>query len=173
MKNLPCLFTAVLLCISTTTISQNPVQNNNQMPAIFERLTADLKDFKLDTSSPPNDRITKKIIALRTLKGGFNINEAVEYKLAEDKQKNEIPPAAFQKFSTFITEGNGRKWLDNAVIAIYRQYFTYKELKQLVRFYQTAAGKKMASEFPFIMMKSSAAGEAIKNMYEEFEKNKK
>ena len=173
MKSSSFLLTIILLYISTIAYSQNNSENNGKTQSIFERLTSDLKEFKPDTAAAPNDKITRKIIELRKLKGGFNINEAVEYKLAEDKQKAQIPSADFEKFSTYITKGDGRKWLDNSIIAIYRQYFTYKELKQLIRFYKTAGGRKISTEFPFIMMKSLAAGEAIKSMYEEFEKNKK
>jgi hypothetical protein len=47
------------------------------------------------------------------------------------------------------------------MIHIYRQHFTYNELKQLVRFYKTSAGKKMAKDFPLIMMKSLIAAQII------------
>jgi hypothetical protein len=113
----------------------------------------------------PDDKITKKIIELRNLKGGFNINEAIEYKLQEDRQKGEIAEAEVTRFSAFMTKGNGKKWLDNAVIAIYRQHFTFKELKQLVKFYKTPAGQKMSEQFPVIMMQSLMAAETIKDVY--------
>lgn len=137
------------------------------MPSIFEKLTNDLKDYKPDTTKAPNDKITKEIIKLRILKGGFNINEAIEYKLAEDKQKSEMSTADFEKFSTYFKTGNGKRWLNNAIISIYRQYFTYRELKQLTKFYKTAAGRKMADNFPFLMLKSLMAAEAVKGFYRE------
>jgi len=140
---------------------------------IFDRLTKVLKEYKPDTTAVPDDKITRKIIELRNLRGGFNINEAIEYKLGEDKQKNEIPAAAFEKFSNFLTSGNGKKWLDNAVIWIYRQHFTYRELKALVKFYKTSAGQKLATESPIIMMKSLAAADSVKKIYEEGQKIKK
>ena len=168
-----CGFTVLFLMISNASFSQNEIDKTNIPIPIFERLTNDLKNYKLDTSAAPNDKITKKIIELRALRGGFNINEAIEYKLAEDKQKAEIPAGGFEKFSAYFTTGEGRRWLDNAVTSIYRQYFTYKELKQLVKFYKTSAGQKMAADFPLIMMKSLAAGEAIKNMNMLNEKSKK
>jgi hypothetical protein len=134
---------------------------------IFDRLTKDLKEYRPDTTAVPNDKITMAIIELRNLRGGFNINEAIEYKLEEDKQKKEIPEAEFEKFSIFLRSGNGKKWLDNSVIWIYRQHFTYRELKGLVKFYKTSAGQKIATEFPIVMMKSLAAAESIKKIYEE------
>ena len=61
--------------------------------------------------------------------------------------------------------GNGKKWLDNAVIWIYRSQFTYKELKQLVRFYKKEVGQKLATDLPIIMMQTLTAAEKIGSMY--------
>ena len=153
-------FTCATYSQSDTTVKANSL-------TIFGRIAKEIKDYKLDTSTAPNDNITRKIIALRKLRGGFNINEALDYKLEEDKQKNEIPKEELDKFSDFFKSGNGKKWLDNSVIWIYRQHFTYKELKQLVKLYKTSAGQKMANDFPVIMMKSLSAAEMIKGIYEQ------
>lgn len=149
-----------------TGLSQTDPTINKKYLSIFEKITGSVKEYKLDTTAAPADKFTNKIVELRTLKGGFNINEAIDYKLEEDKQKGEIPIAEFEKFAAFMKTGNGKKWLDNAVIWIYRQRFTYKELKQLVRFYKTSAGRKMSADFPIIMMQSLTAGEMIKGIYE-------
>ena len=133
---------------------------------IFQRIAAGIKDYKLDTSAAPDDKITKKILELRSLRGGFNINEVIDFKIAEDRQKNEVPKEQLDKVERFFKTGNGRRWLDNAVIWIYRQHFTYPELKQLVKFYKTSAGQKMADDFPVIMLQSIRAGELIKEMFE-------
>lgn len=133
---------------------------------IFQRIAASIKEYKLDTSAAPDDKITRKIIELRALKGGFNINEAIDFKIEEDRQKKEVPKEELDKIAAFFKAGNGKRWLDNAVIWIYRQHFTYPELKQLVKFYRTSAGQKMATDFPIIMLKTLRAGEMIKEMYE-------
>jgi hypothetical protein len=133
--------------------------------SVFERLTNEVKNYKPDTSAVPDDKITRKIIEVRTLKGGFNINEAVAYKIEEERKKNDMPKEELDKIATFFKSGKGKRWLDNAVIWIYRQRFTYKELKQLARFYKTPAGKKMGADLPVIMLQSLAAGEMIKGMY--------
>ncbi len=151
---------------ATAAFSQTDTTLNKKQYSIFEKITGSVKDYKLDTSSVPADKITNKIIELRELKGGFNINEALEFKLEEDKQKGEIPIAEFEKFAAFMKTGNGKKWLDNAVIWIYRQRFTYNELKKLVKFYKTTVGKKMSGDFPIIMMQSLTAAEMIKGIYE-------
>lgn len=125
-----------------------------------------MSEFKLDSTTAPDDKITRKILELRQLKGGFNINEAIDFKLEEDRQNGEQPPAELAAFSSFMKTGNGKKWLDNAVIWIYRQQFSLKELKQIVKFYKTDGGKKMAEQFPVIMIESLAAAEIIKKRYE-------
>ena len=126
------------------------VENTN----IFDRISETMKTFEIDTLAAPNDKVTAKIKELRNLKGGFNINEAMDYKIMEAKIKNEITEIEYQKINAFLTQGNGKKWIDNAIIWIYRKQFTYKEIKQLVKFYKTSAGKKMAKDFPIIMIQS-------------------
>ena len=171
-KFVRCAIISLFSFVSTNVFAQNFEEKNFKMQSVFEKLTNELKDYKPDTANAPNDKITKEIIKLRALRGGFNINEAIEYKLAEEKQKAEVPAADLEKLSTFFKTGNGKRWLDNAVTSIYRQHFTYKELKQLTKFYRTAAGRKMAADFPFIMMKSLVAGEAVKSFYTTNSENK-
>ena len=132
--------------------------------SIFERIAKSVKDYKIDTTNAPDDKITRKIIELRRLRGGFNINEVVDFKLEEDRQKKEIPVEELDRLSQFFKTGNGKKWLDNSAIWIYRQHFSYKDLRQLVRFYKTSAGQKMADDFPIVMMQSLAAAEMIKGI---------
>ena len=158
-------FTYIFCFLTTVVFSQSDTTTTKATTDIFDRIAKSVKEFQLDTTAAPDDKITRKIIELRNLKGGFNINEAIEYKLQEDKQKGEITEIEVTKFSAFITKGYGKKWLDNAVIAIYRQHFTFKELKQLVKFYKTPAGQKMSTQFPVIMMQSLMAGERIKDVY--------
>ncbi len=43
----------------------------------------------------------------------------------------------------------------------------------MVKFYKTSVGQKKATVFPLVMMKSLAAAEAIKNIYEESQANEK
>lgn len=134
-----------------------------QVPSMFEKITKEVGSYKPDTTAVPNDKITKKIIELRALKGGFNINEAIAFKLEEDKLKAEMPAEDLKKLADFFQTGSGKVWLDSALIRIYREHFTYQELKQLVKFYKTSAGQKMAGDFPVIMLQSFAAAEMIKS----------
>jgi len=138
-------------------------QDQSVDPNIFDKIAAASKNFVVDTSAAPDDKLTRKIIEFRNLKGGFNINEAIHFKFAEDvakatdaKAKEEIRKAR----EAFYT-GNGKRWLDNAVIWIYRRQFSYKEMKQLVKFYRTSAGQKLAVELPIIIVQSLMAAEMV------------
>ena len=124
-----------------------------------------MKEFKLDTTAVPNDKLSKRIEKLRNLKGGFNINEAIEFKIAEERSKENAPIEELDKIEAFFKNGNGRIWLDNAVIWIYRKQFTLKEVNQLIRFYNSSAGQKMAEKFPILMLQSLKAGEEIKENF--------
>lgn len=120
-----------------------------------------MKDFKIDTSDVPEDKVTRKIRELKALKGVFNVNGAIAFKLEEEKSKKEKSPEEIKQLADYIQNGRGKALLDNAIIWIFRKEFTYPELKALVKFYKTSAGQKMAVRFPFIMLKSLAAAQMI------------
>jgi len=162
--------TLIFSLVTTVGFSQNDTGTSKISSEVFDRIAKTVKDFQLDTSSAPNDKTTRKIKELRSLRGGFNINEAIGFKMEEDRQKKEISEAELNKLSDFFSSGDGRKWLDNAMIWIYRQHFTYRELKQLVKFYKTAAGRKMATDFPLIVMQSLRAAEMIRDLYAQQQK---
>ncbi len=140
-------------------------QNDKTAPPIFEKIALEMKEFKLDTTSVPNDKLSKRIEKLRSLKGGFNINEAIEFKFAEERSKENSPTEELDKIEAFFKIGNGKKWLNNAVTWIYRKQFTLKEINKLIRFYKSSAGQKMAEKFPILMVQSLKAGEEIKENF--------
>ncbi len=154
------IFLLIVLAISSTSIfAQN---NSNTASTVFETIANKVKNYKIDTSAVPDDKITKKIIELRKVKGGFNIDEAIAFKIGEEKSKGEVPAEELKKLADYFTTGEGHRLLTNAVTWIYREQFSYEELKTLVKFYKTNAGQKMATQFPLIMLKSFAASEIIK-----------
>ena len=129
----------------------------------FQKIMAEVQSYKIDTTAVPEERITRKIRQLRYLKGGFNINEAIAFKMDEDEAKKEMPAETIEKLRKEFTSGRAKQLLDNATTWIYRQHFDYKELKQLVKFYKTSAGQKLATDFPVIMLKSLMAAQLIKD----------
>lgn len=155
-----------LLLLAVLLASTAWAQTDTTGQDIFKRIINQMQSYRLDTSAVPDDKITRTIRELRELRGGFNIQEAIAFKLAEDRQNGEVPKAALDQFATFIQQGDGKRWLDNAVMWIYRRHFTYKELRQLVKFYRTSAGQKMATDFPILMLQSLRAAEMIKEVYE-------
>ena len=128
---------------------------------IFQRISAELQAFKIDTSAVPEDETTSLIRKLRTLKGVFNINEAIAFKLEEEEKEKKSSKENLDKIRQSMLQGQAKIWLDNAVIHIYRQHFNRKELRQLIKFYKSSAGQKLATQFPFIMMKSLLAAQTI------------
>ena len=158
------LFPALLLLAS---LGYGQTPKDNAKPDVFEKIGREMKTFKLDTSAVPDDRLSKKIIELRDLRGGFNITEAVEYKISEERAKAGAPQQELDKVAAFFKSGNGKKWLNNAVIHIYRKQFTYEEVTQLIAFYKTSAGQKMAENFPIIMIQSLKAAEAIGEVFKQ------
>ncbi|MEO6612333.1 MAG: DUF2059 domain-containing protein [Chitinophagaceae bacterium] len=138
--------------------------NAQDSSSVFESISKAMKEYVLETSEVPADKITAAIKELRSLKGGFNINEVVEFKISESIQKNEGSKDELLQLSRSFQNGLGKKWLDNAVTWIYRKHFTYEELKAMVKFYKTSAGQKMAKEFPVVMLNSLAAAETIQKI---------
>jgi hypothetical protein len=132
---------------------------------VFQRISIEMKNYSVDTGEVPNDSLSDAIRTLRNTKGGFNIAEAIEYKIAEDLNKGGIMKESADKITDFFSTGNGKRWLENAVIWIYRKQFTLEEVKELVLFYQSSAGKKMAANFPVIMLQSMRAAEQITEQF--------
>ncbi len=160
MKKIFCTFFCHVLAISVMAQSDSLTQLKN----IFEKITNTMATFKPDTSQVVEDKLTAKIRELRNVRGGFNINEAINFKLEEDRRKGDLSEEKMQQLSFYFNEGDGKRRLDNAVTHIYRNHFTYAELKSLVRFYKSSAGQKLSANFPLIMLQSLAAAEMIKSV---------
>lgn len=152
MKKL--LLSAFLLSIMTA-------NSQSKGASVFERIGSEMQHFVPDTTSVPEDKLTREIRKLREVKGGFNISEAILFKIGEDLSKSDITAEEAAKLEKFFSSGNGKTWLENAVIRIYREKFTYSEVRSMVRFYKSKAGQKMADESPVIMLKSLKAAESI------------
>ncbi len=137
----------------------------NQKQEVFEKITATLKDFKVNTTAVPEDQLTKEIRKLRETKGGFNINEAISFKIGEDLSKGDLTQLDSEKLDHFFKSGKGKMELDNAVIWIYRDLFTTSEIRKLTTFYKSSAGQKLSENFPVVMLESLKAAEEIMKNY--------
>ena len=134
---------------------------SGQDSKVFERITSELSNYKVDTTAVPEDKLTRKIRKLREIKGSFNINEAILFKIGEEKEKGEMTLAEANALSTYLTSGKGAKLLDNAVVHIYRNMFTSKELNKIIKFYGSKVGTKFSQQFPILIVESLKAAETI------------
>jgi uncharacterized protein len=162
MIKLSLVFTNLLLILNAG--AQIDSSQTKTLASTFQRINSSLQAYKPDTSAVPDDKTTRKIKELINLRGVFNINEAIEFKIQEDKQKKNITEAEANSLSTFFSSGNGKQWLDNAIVHIYRNHFSFNELKQLVKFYRTPAGAKMSETFPVVLLKSMVAAQHVKEL---------
>ena len=143
----------------------NFVVAQNQKHGVFEKINSTLKDFKVNTTAVPEDQLTKEIRKLRETKGGFNINEAISFKIGEDLTKVNLTQLESENLDQFFKSGKGKSDLDNAVIWIYRDLFTTSEVRKLTKFYKSSAGQKLSENFPIVMLESLKAAEEIIKTY--------
>jgi len=166
------LFTFMGCFLALTTHAQNDSVQKGKATNLIERVTREISQFKIDTASVPNDKITRKIEELRKYRGKFNVDALVDFKLQQDKKNHKISDAEYDKVYNFFKNGDGNKWLDNAVIWIYRKHFTYKELKVLVRFYKSSAGQKWSAEFPIVVIQNVLAAQQVGKIYKKMNQEK-
>lgn len=82
----------------------------------ISKLASTLKDFKVNTSPVPEDQLTHKIRKLREIKGGFNFNEAILFKIGEDLSKGDLTQLDAENLDYYFKVGQGKTDLDNAVV---------------------------------------------------------
>ena len=133
----------------------------------FKRISESVKNFEVDTTAVPDDKLSEKISEFRKLRGGFNIQAAMDYKIDEAREKNELSQTEYEDLKKFIDEGDGYKWMNNAVIWMYRKNFTVRDMNKLIKFYKSTTGKKMATQFPIVMLQSAKAAEIISEKYKQ------
>ncbi len=125
--------------------------------------TADL--LKLDTTAVPNDSFTKKIKKMRAMRKGISFEIVLQLKLREEQEKDKTHSKEFyEALSKELTSGRINTLIENSLVNLYRRSFTEKEMKQLIRFYKTPAGKKMNSEFILLLAESVKVGEQLLKM---------
>ena len=135
--------------------------------------TADV--LRMDTAAVPNDLFTQKIQQLRKERHGLNIETIVLLKISEQQAKDTTHPKEFyKKLTDEITSGRTGKLLNNSVVNLYRRNFTEAEVDDLIKFYQTSAGKKMDDNYLIVLVESAKDAEyLLKKAFAEAEKQKK
>jgi len=126
--------------------------------------------LKADTVTVPNDAFTQKVKQLLGEKNGLSVKAILKIKIMEEQQKDSVHSKEFyRKLTEDITTGKTSKLLENSLINIYRRTFTENEIDELIKFFQTSAGKKMDKEFLLLLVQSVKDGEqllklAVKNL---------
>ena len=123
-----------------------------------------LNSLRLDTTSVPNDMLTRKIKELRKEKNGIDLETMIFIKLKEQQEKDTIHNADYyQLLTNEITSGHTGLLIENCVINLYRNTFSLTEIKDLIAFYKTSAGKKMNKEFILLVLRSAKDAELLLN----------
>lgn len=118
--------------------------------------------LKLDTATVPNDPLTAKIKQLRSEKKGLTLETIIKMKLAEQQQSNTTHSKDYyDKLMEDVTKGKTSKLIENSLINLYRNNFTEPEIDELIKFYQTSAGKKMDKEYILLMVESMKDAEQL------------
>jgi len=121
--------------------------------------------LKSDTASVPNDAFTQKIKQLLGEKEGLSVVAILKFKIMEEQQKDTVHSKEFyKKLMEDITTGKTSKLLENSLVNIYRRTFTENEVDELIKFFQTSAGKKMDKEFLLLLVQSVKDGEQLLNL---------
>jgi hypothetical protein len=151
--------------IILTTVVLVPFLSFSQIDSAFVlRLKAlDTANFlKADTASVPNDTFTQKIKQLLGEKKGPSVVAILKFNILEEQQKDTVHSKEFyNKLTEDITTGKTSKLLENSLVNIYRRTFTENEVEELIKFFQTSAGKKMDKEFLLLLVQSVKDGEQL------------
>lgn len=119
---------------------------------------------EIDTTAAPNDDLTKEIKKLLTIMNGMSTAVVVMKEAIESQRQNpasQVPEEFYNRFLAAIDNGQVGGMLENAIIKIYRQKFTREEVQEVIKFYETPVGKKMAAESASLATSSRVEGEKI------------
>jgi uncharacterized protein len=99
----------------------------------------------------------KEIKKLLILTGAEQItSQVLNRMILSFKELNPEVPSKF--WDEFAKQANAEQ-LTDSLVPIYNKYFTQKEIKQLIDFYQSPVGKKFVKVQPEIMKESMEAGQ--------------
>ena len=142
-----------------------PVVSFSQIDSafIFKLKALDTANIlKSDTAAVPDDPLTQKIKLLLSEKKGLTIGTILKIKIMEEQQKDTTHSKEFYNdLLEDVTTGKTSKLIENSLINLYRRTFAEKEIDELIRFYQTSAGKKMDKEFFLLLVRSVKDAEQL------------
>jgi len=149
----------LLLCVMVPFLSFSQI-DSSFIARIKALDTANV--IKSDTIAAPDDAMTKKIRLLLRERSGLTIQSLLQIKIAEEQQKDTTHSKEYyNKLVNDVKTGITGKLLDNCLVNIYRRTFTEDEIDELIRFYNTPAGKKMDKEFLLLLLQSVKDAEQL------------
>jgi uncharacterized protein len=119
---------------------------------------------EIDTVPPPNDELTAAIKQLIEVTNGMNTSKTVMKGSLESQRKlnpNQVPDEFYVRMLAAVESGQVNGYIENIVVKVYRQKFTLEEVKEVVKFYDSPIGKKMAVEAPVIANAARMEGEKV------------
>jgi hypothetical protein len=118
---------------------------------------------EIDTTAAPNDELTKEIKKLLVVTNALGASDLLMKGALESQRKNNtsLPDEFYARMLQGIEKGEIGHYLENVVIKIYRQKFTIEEVKEVIKFYDSPVGKKMAAEAGPIANAARIEGEKI------------
>lgn len=118
--------------------------------------------FKVDTTAPPNDRMTARIRLLRAERGWFNIDNVMRLSI-EGQRKSDTTHSKeyYDRLLEDCEHGEVHRLIDNIFVNLYRRCFTPEEIDELVAFYKTSAGKKTGTDFIVLTITGAQAANAV------------
>lgn len=107
--------------------------------------------FSQNTSSK-----NQQIVKLMDMAGTKKIMEQMTVTLKETYKKNyaDVDPKFWDEFFKEMSAD-----LINMIVPIYDKHFTEEDIKGMIAFYETPAGKKMVEKLPMIMQESMTVGQ--------------
>jgi hypothetical protein len=107
-----------------------------------------------DTLTATKEQNIRKLLAMTDAKGIFM--RSIESQVAMMKKTGSQVPAKF--WDEMLKEIDAGKFIEY-LIPIYDKHFSDEELKSIIAFYETPAGRKLISTLPEVMAESAVAGE--------------
>jgi hypothetical protein len=118
---------------------------------------------EIDTVPPPNDELTRQIKKLLEVTNGIIASKTIMTGMLGTQRKNNttLPDEFYVKMLEAIENGQVTGFIENAVVKIYRKKFTVEEINEVIKFYDSPVGKKMAAESAPIADAARIEGEKV------------
>lgn len=154
----------MLIVFSLITFRLEAQNDSNGLPEAFQSVIGNLK-LTVDTTTPPEDSLTKKIRIFRVERSPICFDTVIKYQILSQQSNDKKRPKEY--YVALLNEcqhGTAHRLMENILINLYRQCFNEREVDELVEFYKTSVGKRMMIDIMLIIGK---AGPAIQQIVKE------